>query len=136
MEQAADKHGFLADDEMKAETEGMMRAGRSTRAEEWHDPQPSGEDEPDVDRAPDGTMTGGTPEGMSPDDVEGRSRLAASLDRSSFPAVRSRLIDDAQAHHAPDEIITMLQRLPDGREFANVNEVWDALGGGVERQRF
>jgi hypothetical protein len=121
---------------MKHQTEGMVRAGRATRAEEWRDPEPSGEDEPDVDRAPDGTLTGGTPDGMTATDVELRSELASYLDRSTFPAVRTQLVDDALGNHAPDRVMDELRRLPDGREYANVNDVWAALGGGTEEHRF
>jgi hypothetical protein len=134
--QGSDKHGAALDDEMKHETAGMMAAGRSTRAEEWRDPQAAGEDEPEVDLAPDTTLTGGTPDGMTAEDVERRSRLASYLDRSAFPAARDRLIDDAAANHAPDEIMAELRRLPAGQEFVNVNDVWTALGGGAEEHRF
>ena len=136
MEQAANKHSPMVDEEMKHETEGMVRAGRSTRAEEWRDPEPSGEGQPDVDRAPDATLTGGTPPGMTADDVERRSELASYLDRTSFPAVRTQLVEDATSNNAPDRVLAELRQLPDGREFANVNEVWSALGGGTEQQRF
>lgn len=40
IERSSDKHGALRDDELKKEVEGMMRSGRPTRAEEWHDPEP------------------------------------------------------------------------------------------------
>jgi hypothetical protein len=136
MEQGADKHSARLDDEMKHQTEGMVRAGRATRAEEWRDPEPSGEDEPDVDRAPDGTLTGGTPDGMTATDVELRSELASYLDRSTFPAVRTQLVDDALGNNAPDRVMDELRRLPDGREYVNVNDVWAALGGGTEEHRF
>lgn len=136
MEQASSKHGPVVDDEMKEETEGMVRANRSTRAEEWHDQEPPGEDQPDVDRSPDGTLTGGTPPGMSETDVEQRSRLAASLDRTVFPANRQRLMDDAEANHAPDAVLDQLRRLPDGREYTNIQDIWSTLGGGTEQQRF
>jgi hypothetical protein len=121
---------------MKHATEGMVRAGRSTHAEEWRDPEPSGEDEPDVDRAPDSTLTGGTPEGMTAADVELRSELASYLDRSTFPAVRTQLEEEARSHNAPDRVIAELRRLPDGREYANVNDIWATLGGGTEQHRF
>lgn len=136
MEQGADKHGPRLDEEMKHATEGMVRAGRSTRAEEWRDQEPPGEGQPEVDRAPDATLTGGTPEGMTAADVELRSELASYLDRSTFPAVRAQLMDQAMSNHAPDRVIAELRRLPDGREYANVNDIWAALGGGTEQQRF
>ena len=37
---SSDKHGPVLDDEMKTEVEGELRAGRSTRAEPWRDPEP------------------------------------------------------------------------------------------------
>ncbi len=40
MDRSSTKHGARLDDEMKHEVEGQMRAGRPTRAEEWHDPEP------------------------------------------------------------------------------------------------
>ncbi|MFL6136406.1 MAG: DUF2795 domain-containing protein [Frankiaceae bacterium] len=134
--ESSDKHGAALDDQLKHETAGLVTSGRSTRAQEWRDPQAAGEDEPEVDRAPGTTLTGGTPDGMTAEDVERRSRLASYLDRSAFPAVRGQLVDDAAANHAPDEIMAELHRLPDGREFANVNDVWTALGGGSEAHRF
>jgi hypothetical protein len=49
MDRSSNKHGSRLDDEMKHEVEGQMRAGRPTRAEEWHDPEPiETEDSPDT----------------------------------------------------------------------------------------
>jgi hypothetical protein len=131
----SDKHGPRQDEALASEVEGMVRAGRSTRAEEWRDPEPSGEDQPEVDLAPDGTLAGGTPDGMTPADVEGRSELAAYLGREVYPANRDILLATALRNGAPSGVLARLQNLPDDREFRNVQEVWTALGGGVERHR-
>src|SRR3954471_1518547 len=96
-----DKHGFRVDNEMAHETEGLVRSGRSTHAEEWNDPEPSGEDQPDADRVPNATMTGGTPPGMTPDDVEGRAELASYIGKEAYPAVRAQLIDLVIERNAP-----------------------------------
>jgi hypothetical protein len=48
MQRESDKHGPLHDDELKHELEGMLRANRPTRAEEWRDPEPPADDDPDV----------------------------------------------------------------------------------------
>lgn len=40
IERSSDKHGRVLDEEMKKEVEGMLRAGRPTRAEPWRDPEP------------------------------------------------------------------------------------------------
>jgi hypothetical protein len=42
---SSDKHGPVLDDEMKTEVEGELRAGRSTRAEPWRDPEPIEQDD-------------------------------------------------------------------------------------------
>lgn len=136
MDKGSDKVSPRLDDELKHETQGLVRANRQTRAEEWHQVEPSGEDEPAVGRAADGVLTGGTPAGMSGEDVEGRAELAGYLGAQAYPAVRAQLIQTAMDHQAPDRVVDELRRLPSGREFHTVNDVWEALGGHVEGQRF
>ena len=135
MERGSNLHSARMDDALKGETELLVRGSRGTHAEEWKSPEPSGEDQPDVDRVPDGTLAGGVPAGMSEEDVAGRSELATYLDRSAFPALGTVLVDNAVQHEAPDRVVQMLRRLPSGREFQNVGEVWTELGGGHEEAR-
>jgi hypothetical protein len=33
-------------------------------------------------------------------------------------------------------VVDLVRRLPSGREFHNVNEIWAAVGGHVEGERF
>jgi hypothetical protein len=40
IERSSDKHGRALDEQMKKEVEGMLHAGRPTRSEAWHDPEP------------------------------------------------------------------------------------------------
>jgi len=93
--------------------QGLVRGSKSTHAEEWKDPEPSAEGDPDVDRAPGKTRVGGRPPGMSAADVAGRSELASqlagALDRVALPA---------------------------GRPFVSIADLWRALGGLSERRRF
>lgn len=70
-------------------------------------------------------------EGMRPDDVEARSDLARLLDGSIFPAPPDRIEKSARENHAPEELASALARLPD-REYVNVEDVWEALGGPSE----
>ena len=135
MERGSDKHSARMDDALEAEVDGMMRAGRETRAEEWNSAEPSGEDQPDVDRAPDGTLVGGVPAGMTAADVEERSRLAAHLGKEVWPAGPAALVAKAEELNAPDDVLDQLRRLPQGAVFDNVNEVWQALQGGTEQAR-
>jgi hypothetical protein len=136
VERGSDKVSPRQDEELKHETQGLVRAGRTTHAEEWKDPEPVGEDQPDVDLAPDGTLHGGTPEGMSPDDVEGRAEVASFIGKDAYPLVREQVIELMIDNHAPDRVVALVRNLPSGREFHNVNEIWTALGGGTETERF
>ncbi|HEX5567733.1 MAG TPA: DUF2795 domain-containing protein [Streptomyces sp.] len=126
------KTGPLRDDEAKREIEGELRAGRSTRMEEDHERQPSGEDQPDVDRAPNTTLTGGTPTGMDSGDVELRNELARHLGRSLYPADRDAVLDTLRRNNAPDRLLDLARRLPGDREYRNVQDIARALGLGVE----
>jgi hypothetical protein len=136
VDRGSDKHSARRDDELKHETEGLVRSGHSTHAEEWKDPEPSGDGQPDADRAPDGTLVGGIPEGMTPEDIEGRAELASFIGKDVYPAVRAQILDLVSERNAPDRVIDLVRRLPAGRPFNNVNEVWAAVGGSVETERF
>jgi len=128
------KHGPHLDEQMAEEVRGYVQGGAPTRAEEWKDPEPPGEDQPDILMDPD-LERAGTPPGMNPQDVEGRYELARYLRYTGFPADRDALLEMAQSTQAPERIRDDLARLPKGREFTNVTEVWEALGHGVEERR-
>ena len=135
MERGSDTHSARMDDALKHDVEGLIRTGHDSR-EDWNSPEPSGEDQPDVDMVPNGTLAGGVPDGMTEQDVETRSELATYLGRSPWPAVGQRLVEVAEGNEAPDRVIDLLRRLPAGREYANVQEAWSALQGGTEEHRF
>jgi hypothetical protein len=124
------------DDALEHETEGLVRSGHSTHAEEWKDPEPSGEDQPDADLDPDGTLVGGTPAGMTPEDVEGRAELASYIGKDVYPLVRAQVIDLVVERHAPDRVIDLVKNLPSDRQFHNINQIWTAVGGHVETERY
>ena len=67
--------------------------------------------------------------------VEERSDMARFLEPSRFPASRDDLLDAAREHHAPVHVLEMLTDLPeDEAVYANVQQVWEALGGTVEER--
>jgi len=136
MERGSDKVNRRLDEELQHETQGLIRSGHSTHAEEWKDPEPSGEDQPDADLAPDGTLVGGTPPGMTADDVEGRAELASYIGKEAYPVVRAQVIDLVMENNAPDRVIDLVKNLPSDRQFQNINEIWIAVGGHVESERF
>jgi Protein of unknown function (DUF2795) len=126
------KHSPRVDEELEHETQGMMKAERATRSEEWREVEPQAEGDPDIDREPDGTLTGGTPEGMDPAAVEARAELARWLDRADFPASGPALVEAAQDHRAPDVVVGELRRLPEGETYERVGDVVRALGYPTE----
>nr|WP_206441949.1 DUF2795 domain-containing protein [Streptomyces boncukensis] len=109
---------------MAKELDGELRAARSTRAEEEHELQPSGEDQPEADRVPE----------PAPEDRELRSELARHLERGIYPADRDAVVATLRRHHAPDRLVELARRLPAGR-YENVQALVDALvsGGGDRR---
>jgi len=136
MERGSDKHSARMDDALDHEVEGLVRAGRDTHAEEWKSAEPSGEDQPEVDRSAEGDLHGGVPDGMTEADVEERSRLAAYLGKEVWPATGEQLAEVARGRQAPDVVLDRLAELPPGRVFDNLQDAWSQLGGGTEEHRF
>jgi hypothetical protein len=126
------KHSPRVDEQLDHELEGMVRSGHATRAEEWRETEPSAEGDPDVDTDPAGTLTGGTPVGMDADAVEARAEIARWLDRADFPSTGADLTEAARGHQAPDAVVAVLGRLPEGETFERVGDVVRALGYPTE----
>jgi Protein of unknown function (DUF2795) len=122
-ERGSTRHGARVDDEMKSETASLLQgAPVEAHIEEWRQMEPAGEGEPEPDALP------------TRSEIEQRSLLAVSLRPSAFPGDRAGLIEIALAEHASDEVMSWLRRLPGDVEFANVQDVWDALGGMHEQR--
>jgi hypothetical protein len=135
MQRGSDKHSARTDDALQAEVDGLTRSGHDNR-EEWNSPEPSGEDQPDVDLVPNGSLAGGVPDGMTERDVEQRSELARFLGRV-WPATREELLEVAREAAAPDAVLADLERLPADYAFQNLQDAWAALSAGaIERTRF
>ncbi|TKJ28799.1 DUF2795 domain-containing protein [Blastococcus sp. CCUG 61487] len=126
------KHSPRLDEELEHEVQGMLKAERATRAQEWREVEPVAEGEPDIDADPAGTLTGGVPVGMTEDAVEARSELARWLTRAPFPGGRADLVEAARDHHAPDAVVAELGRLPEGETFEQIGDVVRALGYPTE----
>jgi hypothetical protein len=77
-----------------------------------------------------------TPVGTDPADIERRAALAEVLGKEVWPADRDTLVAKAQEATATDAVLAQLRRLPEGRQFENVQDVASALGLGTEQKRF
>jgi hypothetical protein len=121
MQRGSDRLSVHRDDEMKHELQGLLRSGHPTRSEEWHDPEPAAEDDPDVAYGP------VTP-GRGPTSLESvRLDLAKILGRRVFPASPRELARELRDRQAPDGLVEALERLPRQEHYGNVQELAQAL---------
>lgn len=111
MQRGSNRLNVHHDDEMKHQLQGLIRSGRPTRSEEWSDPEPAADDDPEL------ALAGG--------DV--RSELARHLRRTDFPADRVTLSGRLRERNAPDRWVAVVERLPWGRRFDRIQEVVEAL---------
>ena len=138
MERGSNKHSPRVDDELEHEVQGMMKAERPTRAEEWKESEPAGEDQPDPgafgttpDRQP------AAPPGMTNTEVDLRSELASHLNpRTSFPAEVSDLLGIMAETNAPDRLVQLIRQLPTGTVYDTLPDLLTALGLHTEDRRF
>ncbi|RKN39363.1 DUF2795 domain-containing protein [Micromonospora endolithica] len=138
MERGSSKHGPRLDDQMSQEVSGLVQGPGTggSRVEESRVPEPAGEDQPEATTAPAGDLRTGTPQGMSSEDVEQRSRLGRFITMTALPGDRAALIANARENEAPDDIVAALEHLPEGTRYQTVSEVWAALGHKNETTRW
>ncbi|WP_462189146.1 MULTISPECIES: DUF2795 domain-containing protein [unclassified Frankia] len=139
VDRGSTKHGPMRDDIMAHEVEGLVRAGRDTRAEEWRSAEPFPEEATggpqNLDAA--GSRVG-APAGMTPVDVEERSELARWLGRAVFPANRDEIMDHLRHQHAPDRVVDEVAGAPPDIQFTSLGALWRVLRPGpphVESRR-
>ncbi len=126
------KHSARVDDELEHDVQGMLRAERGTRSEEWREAEPVAEGEPDLSADPTGSLVGGTPVGIDAETVNLRAELARWLDRADFPSTGPDLVEAARDHRAPDAVAAELERLPAGETYERIGDVVRALGYPTE----
>jgi hypothetical protein len=127
MERNSTKHGPRLDEEMKTETEPLLRgAPVDPRAEEWREL----EGDPDGERQ---SSARTRPNGPGFAEVAERTEISRHLRLSTFPGDRDALLQDARENNAPGHVLDELGRLPAGATYGTVHEVWAALGHPEER---
>ena len=116
MERGSDKHAPEIDDQMKRESEGLERGRpQDPRVEEARVTEGPAEDERG------GEPVSGRGEGPT------RADLARFVQPYVFPADRDELLASAREMQAPPDVVDAYGRLPAGRVFGSVDEVWQAL---------
>ncbi|MGV9762557.1 DUF2795 domain-containing protein [Micromonospora tulbaghiae] len=138
MERGSSKHSPRVDDQMSSEVSGLVQGAGTggSRAEEFRVPEPAGEDQPEATTAPAGELRSGTPQGMSSEDVEARSRLGRFITMTALPGDREALLANARENEAPTDIVAALESLPEGTRYQTISEVWAALGHRNETTRW
>ncbi|MEU6096354.1 DUF2795 domain-containing protein [Streptomyces sp. NPDC047079] len=121
MQRGSDRLNVHRDDEMKHELQGLLRSGHPTRSEEWHDPEPSADDDPEVWTGP--VVTGRGPRSVA----DMRYEFARILGRTAFPARRDDLIEALRRKHAPDVLVETVERLPRSARFSNAQQLAEAV---------
>jgi hypothetical protein len=125
MQRGSDRLNVHRDDEMKHELKGLLRSGHPTRVEEWHDPEPAADDDPEVWSGPVGGL--GAPASLE----RVRSELARTLSRGSFPATARDLARVLRRQNAPGTLVDAVARLPQSARYENVQQLAEALVGGA-----
>lgn len=120
MQRGSDRLSVHRDDEMKHELQGLLRSGHPTRSEEWHDPEPGADDDPQVGRR-------AAPGAASLETV--RLELARTLTRGDFPATGKAVVSALRRHHAPDALIEAVAELPPKKTWQGVQDLAEALVG-------
>ncbi|MFB9236808.1 DUF2795 domain-containing protein [Plantactinospora siamensis] len=136
MERGSSKHGPRIDDQMSREANEQVANNAGARVEEWHTPEPAGEDQPEPTTVPAGDTRAGVPQGMTTEEVEERSQIGRFVNLSALPGDRAALRASAEENEAPDRILEQLDQLPDGVVYQTINEVWAALGHNNETKRW
>ena len=124
MQRGSDRLNVHRDDEMKHELKGLLRSGHPTRVEEWHDPEPAADDDPEVWSGPVGGL--GSPASLE----RMRLELARHLSRHAFPAHAGELARALRRSNAPGALIDAVARLPRSTRYAHVQQLAEALSGG------
>ncbi|MEU5098436.1 DUF2795 domain-containing protein [Streptomyces sp. NPDC020996] len=121
MQRGSDRLSVHRDDEMKHELQGLLRSGRPTRTEEWHDPEPTADDDPEVAGGP--VAPGGSTASLSAVRLE----LARLLGRQVFPADAHKLARALRRVYAPDAVVEAVERLPRTARFTTVQQLAEAV---------
>lgn len=124
MSEEAAQHGPRVDEQLAHEVEGLVRSGHGEARTEARRQQAPGPGEPEL-HAP--TRPEVPRHGPAEEEIEGRTGLAELLTGTHYPAERDALVAAARRNDAPPDVVDRLTRLPKGRSFATLQEVWEVV---------
>jgi hypothetical protein len=132
MQRQSNKVGPRLDEDLKHDSEAIVRGGHASRAEEWKGSEPAAEDQPAVRLRPElaeaKVSLDGSGEGMSAAEIELRSELATYIARAPYPLGREDLLALLAQNNAPDRFVEMVERLPADQAVVNLQDLWERVG--------
>ncbi len=129
MERESDKHSPRVDDAMAHDVESLLKGSpEESRAQEARL-----QEDPGVGPGRRFDIDDDNGLGIAEAEADERAELARHLASATFPAAKEDLLRAARSANAPDGIMGSLQALPEDEAYANVQGVWLALGGQVEK---
>ncbi|MFJ9905927.1 DUF2795 domain-containing protein [Streptomyces sp. NPDC101152] len=121
MQRGSDRLSVHRDEEMKHELQGLLRSGHPTRTEEWHDPEPTADDDPEVAGGP--VAPGRSTASLA----TVRTELARHLNRHTFPAGPRELTTALRRAYAPDALTEAVEHLPRSSRYTTLQHLAEAL---------
>ena len=118
-------HGPRLDDELKRETRPLEQGSHmEERMREEREMEGAADDERRAE------LDGAT--GLPRDPTLARREVSRHLRLGAFPATRGELLREAEQNDAPQPVLDLLAKLPEGTRFGTMYEAWAALGGDLE----
>jgi hypothetical protein len=117
VDRRSDKHGPRQDDQLKHETEGLVRSGHSTHAEEWKETEPTAPNDYEDPRRP------GTPAGMTPHEVDLRAELTTTLTSDEFPADREAVLRGLREKDVSPDLLRLVDERAGDRTYEDVTDL-------------
>jgi hypothetical protein len=110
--------------EVQGEIKGSPSSGR---AEQWREPEPAADGEPEASWVPEGHHGVDTEDDRDPDFRDERAKIGKYLPRSIFPATGEQIVAEAGKLNAPDDVLRTLGDLDPAERYANAQELWASL---------
>jgi hypothetical protein len=115
------KHGPRLDDQMAHEVKGQGRI------EQWREAEPAADGQPEPGWIPPGHHGLDTGDDREPERRDERALLGGYIPRDIYPADREKILEAARAQRAPDQVLDLLNRLPEGVTYLDPVELWKEL---------
>lgn len=133
IERGGDVHPSRLDDQMASEVQGLLHASHDEGRTDGRR-QEDLVGEPGVNEGSHRQDVGPVAPGLTERDLDLRAALAGHLAGLAFPATSELVRETARADNAPDDVLAIIERLPPGRTYEAMGEIWVDVGGTDEHR--